>query len=200
MTEAVGYHLRASLVMPPEPRTADDLLAWTRQFHNAIQEVYMQISDRIENTVMVAETYAERPDQVGDEPQKAQRQFFYCLESDEIFLDLVDLGPGAGSYVKQWRALDTMRGRVTTTAGGTKSIVFPRNFDGFGNEPPIVHITPVEPGGFGNVFITAWITSWTRKPPGGAGTDYTGFSIEVRDDTGAAIACDVNWRAAEYPQ
>lgn len=200
MSQDVGYYLPAGLIMPSCPRAESEVLPWVKQFHNAIQDAYMQIADRVENMVMVAEAYSELPtlpQTPAVDYNKGQRQLFYCLATNELLLDLIDIG--AAPNVTQWRAVDTDRGRkITGAVTGQATITFARPHDGSTNVPPVVHLTVEEPAGMVGTFAVAWIVSWTRV--GGAGTDYTGCVVEARDSAGNALATYVHWRVVEQPK
>lgn len=77
------YGIPAILPLPHGPQGDEDVLRWAQEIHRILYDSYIPQADRIENMVMVGESFTTRPDPIGS------RRYFFDRTLSNLWLDVL---------------------------------------------------------------------------------------------------------------
>ena len=166
-----SFKLTPVISMPNIARSSTDLLKWADRIHWALTNRDIEVVDRLENYVLVADL-ADMPAADG------QRRLFYAVDTMELFLDVYDETAATASWVLIASQSDPEYGTITSDATGLASIVFAGVYPVADGIPNIqITASPRLPKA-----LPATMTYWINVI--NSGVNYTGVDVLVADNAG----------------
>ena len=175
-----SFKLTPVISMPNIARSSTDLLKWADRIHWALTNRDIEVVDRLENYVLVADL-ADMPAADG------QRRLFYAVDTMELFLDVYDETAATASWLLIASQSDPETGNLATDGAGLATVVFAGTYpvaDGYPN---------LQVSAFPRVAIAlpAVLTYWINVIA--SGVNYTGMDVQLADSAGNPVQGTVFW-------